>query len=179
MKNAITLAWSNRAIVSPHIGEMDSRRSLAVFEKTIEDLQRLYSVKVEQLVCDAHPGYTTTRWANRQGLPVVNVFHHHAHASSAYYECNNENNVDTVLVFTWDGTGYGEDGSLWGGEALLGAPGAWQRVASMRPFHLPGGDKAGREPWRSAAALCWEAGQQYSSIPENDALVYASMATAC
>ncbi len=87
MKNTITLAWNNRAVMSPHIGEMDSARSLAVFEKTIEDLQRLYNVKVEQLVCDAHPGYTTSRWANKQGLPVYTVFHHHAHASSAYYEC--------------------------------------------------------------------------------------------
>lgn len=169
MKNAITLAWNNRAVMSPHIGEMDSARSLTVFEKTIEDLQRLYDVKVEQLVCDAHPGYTTTRWANRQGLPVFNVFHHHAHASSAYYECNTE---QPVLVFAWDGVGLGVDGTLWGGEALLGVPGKWQRVASMRPFHLPGGDKAGREPWRSAAALCWESGREYAASPEDSSLIF-------
>jgi hydrogenase maturation protein HypF len=66
--------------------------------------------------------------------------------------------VDRWLIFTWDGVGYGEDGTLWGGEALLGHPGRWQRVATMRSFHLPGGEKAGREPWRSAAALCWEIG---------------------
>jgi len=172
MKNAITLAWNNRAVISPHIGEMDSARSLAVFEQTIEDLQRLYSVKVEQLVCDAHPGYTTTRWANRQGLPVYNVFHHHAHASSAYYECSTGETEQPLLVFTWDGVGLGVDGGLWGGEALLGVPGKWQRVASMRPFHLPGGDKAGREPWRSAAALCWETGHEYAALPEDNALVF-------
>jgi hydrogenase maturation protein HypF len=169
MKNAVTLAWKNRAVMSPHIGEMDSARSLAVFEQTIEDLQRLYGVRAEQLVCDAHPGYTTTRWANKQGLPVFKVFHHHAHASSACYECNTE---EPLLVFTWDGVGFGVDGSLWGGEALLGMPGNWQRVASMRPFHLPGGDKAGREPWRSAAALCWETGNEYTASPEDSSLIY-------
>jgi hydrogenase maturation protein HypF len=169
MKNTITLAWSNRAVMSPHIGEMDSARSLAVFEKTIEDLQRLYNVKLEQLVCDAHPGYTTSRWARNQGLPLYTVFHHHAHASSAYYECAAD---EPVLVFTWDGVGFGADGSLWGGEALLGVPGEWQRVASMRPFYLPGGDKAGREPWRSAAALCWETGHETSALPEDSALLF-------
>jgi hydrogenase maturation protein HypF len=169
MKNAITLAWNNRAVMSPHIGEMDSARSLAVFEQTIEDLQRLYNVKVEQLVCDAHPGYTTSRWARNQGLPLYTVFHHHAHASSAYYECAAG---EPMLVFTWDGVGLGVDGSLWGGEALLGVPGEWQRVASMRPFHLPGGDKAGREPWRSAAALCWETGCATSVLPEDSALLF-------
>jgi hydrogenase maturation protein HypF len=148
---------------------MDSARSLAVFEQTIEDLQRLYSVEVEQLVCDAHPGYTTTRWARSQGLPVDDVFHHHAHASSTYYECDTE---DPVLVFTWDGVGFGVDGKLWGGEALLGVPGAWQRVASMRPFHLPGGDKAGREPWRGAAAVCWETGHEYSAPTDDSSLIF-------
>jgi len=172
MKNAITLAWDNRAVISPHIGEMDSARSLAVFEQTIEDLQRLYSVKVEQLVCDAHPGYTTTRWAYRQGLPVDNVFHHHAHASCAYYECHAGEAEQPLLVFTWDGVGFGVDGTLWGGETLLGVPGKWQRVASMRPFHLPGGDKAGREPWRSAAAVCWETGHEYAVSPEDHSLIF-------
>jgi hydrogenase maturation protein HypF len=97
------------------------------------------------------------------------VFHHHAHASSSYYECNTE---QPVLVFAWDGVGLGVDGTLWGGEALLGVPGKWQRVASMRPFHLPGGDKAGREPWRSAAALCWESGRKYAASPEDSSLIF-------
>jgi hydrogenase maturation protein HypF len=66
--------------------------------------------------------------------------------------------LGSLLVFTWDGVGLGPDGTLWGGEALLGRPGDWRRVASFRPFKLPGGDRAGREPWRSAASLCWETG---------------------
>lgn len=168
MKNVITLAWRNRAVISPHIGEMDSARTLEVFEHTISDLQRLYAVTAEIIICDAHPSYTTTRWAQKQNLPVQNVYHHHAHASAAYFECNT---YDEVMAFTWDGVGYGEDGTLWGGETFIGKPGAWRRVASMRPFHLPGGDKASREPWRSAAALCWELGQTYEHIAQADALL--------
>ena len=168
MKNTITLAWKNRAIISPHIGEMDTVRSLRVFENTVNDLQKLYDVKVEGIICDAHPGYSTTRWAKKQKLPVQQVLHHHAHASAAYYECRTEK---PVIVFTWDGVGYGEDGTLWGGEMFLGKPGQWQRVASMREFYLPGGDKAGRQPWRSAAALCWQAGLACENIPQKDRLL--------
>ena len=172
MKNTVTLAWKNRAVISPHIGEMDTPRSLNVFESTINDLQKLYDVKAEVIVCDAHPGYTTTRWANKQNIPVHSILHHHAHASAAYYECLPIMKVnEPVLVFTWDGVGYGEDGTLWGGETFLGKPGEWQRVASIRSFNLPGGDKAGREPWRSAAALCWELGLDYKNIPEKDPLI--------
>lgn len=171
MKNTITLAWGRRAAVSPHIGEMDSRRSLEVFQQTIDDLQQLYNVEVELILSDAHPGYTTSRWAREQGLPHRGVFHHHAHAAAASYESGAAERQVPLLVFTWDGVGYGEDGTLWGGEALLGVPGAWQRVATMRPFHLPGGDKAGREPWRSAAALCWELGLECPGLPaERDLL---------
>lgn len=172
MKNTVTLAWKNRAVMSPHIGEMDSLRSLEVFENTINDLQKLYDVTAACLICDAHPGYTTTRWAKKQQLPLQKVFHHHAHASAAYYECKTENQV---IVFAWDGIGYGEDGTLWGGETFFGSPGNWQRLASMSPFYLPGADKAGRQPWRSAAAVCWQAGLKYDAIPEKDPLQYSML----
>ncbi|MBE9567861.1 MAG: carbamoyltransferase HypF, partial [Proteobacteria bacterium] len=171
MKNTITLAWNNRAVISPHIGEMNSIRSIEVFESTIEDLQKLYGVKAESIICDAHPGYTTSRWARKQNIPVHTVFHHHAHASAAYHEYSPGGDDNEVIIFSWDGVGYGEDGTLWGGEAFIGTPGAWKRRASMRPFHLPGGDKAGREPWRSAAAICWETGQDYHTATEQNSLL--------
>ena len=159
MKNTVTLAWKNRAVVSPHIGEMDSPRSLQTFEQCIINLQALYQVKAEHIVCDAHPGYTPTRWAHQQDLPVDEIYHHHAHASATYIDAlQNNQDLDNILVFTWDGVGLGPDSTLWGGDALLGKPGQWQRIASFRPFKLPGGERAGREPWRSAAAICWEAG---------------------
>ena len=151
MKNSIALAWDKRAVISPHIGELDSPRSLAVFEQVIAELCALYQVSPQLVVCDAHPGYTSSKWAARQRLPILRVLHHHAHASALAGEYPE---IKNWLVFTWDGAGYGKDGTLWGGEALLGRMGAWLRVATLRPFHLPGGERAGREPWRSAAALC-------------------------
>ena len=154
MKTTVCLAWDNRAVVSPHIGDMDTARSLDVFEQVVADLQDLYAVKAEAIVCDLHPGYVTSRWARRQGLPVTAVQHHAAHASALVGECDTLS--EPLLVFTWDGVGYGSDRALWGGEALYGTPGHWQRLASMRPFRLPGAERAGREPWRSAVSLAWE-----------------------
>ena len=174
MKNTIALAWDKRVVISPHIGELDSPRSLNTFEQCIDDLESLYQVKAEQIVCDAHPRYTSTRWAHRQGLPVVDIYHHHAHASAVYAEALvNDHNLGQMLVFTWDGVGLGPDGTLWGGEALTGKPGHWHRAASFRNFKLPGGERAGREPWRSAAAICWESGQDYALKEASDPLLFS------
>ncbi len=158
-KNTLALAWEQRVVLSPHIGDLDSPRALEVFHRVARDLQALYQIKAERLITDAHPGYAGTRQARRMGLPVARVFHHQAHASALAGEFPD---IRRWLVFAWDGVGYGEDGGLWGGEALLGAPGAWRRVASLRPFALPGGEKAGREPWRAAAGACWSAGLDWS-----------------
>ena len=168
MKNTIALAWNDRIVVSPHIGDMGNARSLKVFENTVRDLQSLYQVSAEHVICDAHPGYASSHWAENCGLPLHKVFHHHAHAAVA---CGMQPVTETCLVFTWDGVGYGEDGTLWGGEALLGQPGNWQRFATLRAFHLPGGERAAREPWRSAAALCWETGMDWADIPIEPSLL--------
>jgi hydrogenase maturation protein HypF len=160
MKNTVALAWEDRLVISPHIGDLDSPRSLDVFDNTVNDLHKLYQVKYNVVVCDAHPGYASHRWARKSGYEVIPVFHHHAHASSLALEYPGE---EPWLVFTWDGVGFGEDGSLWGGEALYGRAGSWERLASFKPFHIPGGDRAGREPWRSAAALCWQSGMSYEA----------------
>ena len=167
MKGALALAWDERVVVSPHIGEMDSPRSLAVFEQVAADLQALYGVEAGKIVCDAHSGYTTHQWARRQPLPVETVWHHEAHASAVAAEWARPGQW---LMFAWDGVGLGSDGTLWGGEALLGTAGDWRRVCSLRPFRLPGGERAGREPWRSAAALFWECGRQWADCPDDDGL---------
>jgi len=160
MKNAIALAWDERIVISPHIGELDSLRSQQVFEQVIADLQELYQVQTKQIICDAHPDYSSSRWAQRSGLPVHRVYHHHAHAACLSGEFPQH---DRWLVFCWDGVGLGSDQSLWGGEALLGNRGHWQRVASFKPFQLPGGEKVGREPWRSATALSWASAFKWQS----------------
>jgi hydrogenase maturation protein HypF len=164
MKGTVALAWDKRVVVSPHIGEMDSPRSLAVFEQVAADLQNLYGVQAERIVCDTHPGYTTHRWAKQQSMPVETVWHHHAHASALVAE---HETSGSWLVFTWDGVGLGEDRTLWGGEALLGQPGEWRRVCSMRSFRLPGGDQVGREPWRSALALHWTCNRSWPGCPDD------------
>jgi hydrogenase maturation protein HypF len=172
MKGTIAISWDDRVVVSPHIGEMDSPRSMAVFEQVANDLQQMYGVQAERVICDAHPGYATHRWAkNRSGLPVSLAWHHAAHASAVAAEFPG---CDDWLIFTWDGVGLGEDGTLWGGEALLGRPGLWRRVGSMRPFHLPGGERAGREPWRSAAALAWACGRELPFDTDASGLAFAA-----
>lgn len=173
LKNTIALGWGRRAVLSPHLGDMDTVRGLELLKSVAADLQALYGVRAEAIICDAHPGYATTRLAPRLGLPVKKVFHHYAHASALAEE------IDATadwLVFTWDGAGFGRNETIWGGEALLGRPGCWRRVATVRPFALLGGDRAAREPWRSALALCWEAGVEWSDCPhDTDVLRHAWM----
>jgi hydrogenase maturation protein HypF len=163
-KTTVALAWGERVVVSPHIGDLASPRGREVFAQVALDLQRLYGVRAERIVHDAHPGFPNTRWARASGLPTHAVWHHWAHAAAVAGEYPDP---APMLVFTWDGVGLGPDGTLWGGEALLGGPGTWRRMASFRPFRLPGGERAAREPWRSALALCWECGQVW---PEGEKL---------
>ena len=160
MKTTIALGWGRRAVVSPHIGDLDGPRSLRVCSnKSIADLQALYRVKAERIVCDAHPGYASTRWALAQDLPV------HARPASRRACLRTGRRISRHrgewLVFAWDGIGLGSDGDLWGGEALLGAAGllaARRQHAAVPPA---GGDRAAREPWRSAARAMWEAGHSW------------------
>ena len=169
LKATVALAWNDRIVISPHISDLDTRRGLEIFEQVISDLQNLYQIKACKIVCDAHPGYQSSRWAQQQALPVQKIWHHHAHASvvaGQYPEVNN------WLMFCWDGVGLGQDNTLWGGETFYGQPGHWQHLAGFRPFYLPGADKAGREPWRSAAALLWETGSQYHPAIEHGELAY-------
>jgi hydrogenase maturation protein HypF len=170
MKNSVALGWGRRAVLSPHIGDLESPCSMEVFEQAIGDLQHLYGVTAQALVADAHPGYGSSRWAAKQPLPLLRVQHHRAHASALSLEAGADK---TLLCFTWDGAGLGDDGTLWGGEALLGRPGAWRRAASFRQFKLPGGERAAREPWRSAASLLWEEGLNWHS-GEHDAVLLKS-----
>ena len=158
MKTTIALAWDNRAVVSPHIGDLASPRGRAVFGQVICDLQELYGVRPQCVAHDAHPDFPNTRWAHESGLPTQPIWHHYAHAAAVAGEYPSD---EPLLCFTWDGIGLGPDRTLWGGEGILGRPGAWSRVTSFRPFRLPGGERAARDPWRSALALCWESGQAW------------------
>jgi hydrogenase maturation protein HypF len=154
-KNAIALGCENRVIVSPHLGDQSTPRGRAIFAQTIRDFERLYGILPGRVVHDAHPQFPSTRWALESQLPATAIWHHHAHASAVAGEYR----IETPMVcFTWDGVGLGPDHTLWGGEALLGFPGNWRQVGSFLPFKLPGGERAAREPWRSALSLCWQSG---------------------
>ena len=168
MKNTVALAWDDRVVVSPHIGDLGSLHSLKVFEQVIADLQSLYDVRAELALCDAHPGYGSTEWAKQSGLPVVNIFHHHAHASGLVGEFPD---LGQWIMFTWDGVGLGEDGTLWGGESFVGTAGQWRRFGTMHPFRLPGGEKASRDPWRSAVAMAWEAGMEWKDFAADEEML--------
>ncbi len=169
LKNTVALGFGNRIVVSPHIGDLGTVRSGEVFERVIADLQSLYQINPAAIVCDAHPDYRSSRWARSRQIPIIRVFHHHAHASALAGEYGIM--AQEMLIFTWDGVGFGEDHTLWGGEALLGHPGTWRRVSSMRPFRLLGGDKASREPWRCGLALCLEMGIAWKSCPKDTELL--------
>lgn len=151
-KSCVALAWGRRVVISPYIGDQSSPRGRVVFEQVANDFQSLYGVKAERVAHDAHPDFPSSRWAQASGLPTLPIWHHYAHASALAGEYPSD---APMLCFTWDGMGLGPDRTLWGGEALLGQPGSWRRVASFRPFILPGGERAAKHPWRCALSLCW------------------------
>ncbi len=150
LKNTVAIAIGRQVYLSQHIGDLDTLEARQSFERAIDDLCRLYSFAPEAVVCDLHPDYASTIWARQSGLPLIAVQHHHAHAAA----CAAENDVrGTYLAVIWDGTGYGLDGTIWGGEFFLCEAGRFERIAHLRPFQLPGGEAAIREGWRAAAAL--------------------------
>ena len=153
LKNTVAIAVGRQVFVSQHVGDLDTAESRGAFERAIEDLCRLYRFEPRLVACDLHPDYASTAWARRSGLPVVPVQHHHAHVAS----CAAENDVrGEYLGVGWDGTGFGLDATIWGGEFFLVRGTDFERVAHLRPFRLPGGEAAIKEGWRSAASLLWE-----------------------
>jgi len=153
LKNTVAIGVGNDVFLSQHIGDLETVEARQAFDRAIDDLCRLYSFKPQAVVCDLHPDYASTQWAERSGLPVIRVQHHQAHVAA----CAAENHVEgPYLGISWDGTGYGLDGAIWGGEFFRVEDSKYERVAHLRPFNLPGGDVAVREGWRSAASLLFE-----------------------
>lgn len=149
LKNTFALGMEDRAILSQHIGDIENLTTLSAFVEAVYDLMGLYEFSPELVVCDLHPRYETTRWAEEfakeRGIPLLKVQHHYAHVLS----CMAENRLtEEVLGVAWDGTGYGDDGTLWGGEFLLASMSGYRRVFHFRNFRLIGGEKAVKEPRR-------------------------------
>ncbi len=157
MKNTFALVSGAQAFLSQHIGEMDYLATWAFFRESIARYQSLFGIEPRLLVHDAHPDFTTTLWAtmgNPEGLETMPIYHHHAHLAA----CLADNGRDeTVIGLAFDGTGYGADGTIWGGEILLADLRRFRRLAHWRPFPLPGGEAAIRRPVRLAAAFLFRA----------------------
>ena len=204
LKSTVALALGRQVVVSQHIGDLDTPQARESFERIVTDLCGLYRFSPDVIACDLHPDYWSTRWAKAQGKPVIAVQHHEAHAAS----CAAENDLGgPFLGVSWDGTGYGHDGTIWGGEIFLFEDGIFgtephleteprpsgsgcrsaqsedssnqtnfdteatapsrsrlrfegriRRVASLRPFLLPGGEAAVKDTWRCAASVLIETG---------------------
>lgn len=153
MKNAIAVWTGKQAVLAQHVGDLDCAETRSTFDKVAHDLCALFQFEPAHLACDLHPDYFTTRWAMQKQLPLTQVQHHHAHALSCMVE---HNLLDRkVLALAWDGTGFGIDATIWGGEILRVSSRSCERAASLLPFPLPGGEQAIRHPARIAFGLCW------------------------
>ncbi|WP_433462160.1 carbamoyltransferase HypF [Spirillospora sp. CA-128828] len=149
LKNTFCLTRGGRAFLSHHIGDLENYATLRAFEEGVEHFRRLFDITPELLAHDPHPEYLSTKYALDQDLPAVAVQHHHAHIAS----CLADNGVDgPVIGVAFDGTGYGTDGTLWGGEFLVADLRGFERAGHLEPVPMPGGAAAIREPWRMAAA---------------------------
>ncbi len=161
LKNTVCLLQNNRAFVSQHIGDLENLEAYNFFKLTIEHLLKVFDTKPELIVHDLHPRYLSTQWAEEQiGIPLLGVQHHHAHLASVMAEHGIE---EQVLGITMDGTGYSNDGTIWGGEILLGDYSSFKRLATLEPMPLPGGDAAIRAPWRTAVSYLL---QSFNALPE-------------
>ncbi|HOP68650.1 MAG: carbamoyltransferase HypF [Dethiobacteria bacterium] len=153
-KNTFCLAKGEDAFLSGHIGDLDDPDTERFYEREIESYLRLFSARPEVVACDLHPDYVSSRYARRfkKELPVYQIQHHHAHFASVLAEHNLK---EKAVGLIFDGTGYGEDGTLWGGEALWGDIAGTERIGHLLPAPLLGGEAAIREPWRMALAMVY------------------------
>jgi hydrogenase maturation protein HypF len=150
LKNTICLTKGKHAFLSQHVGDLENAESYGFFHEAIEHLERILEIRPEIIAYDLHSDYFSTRWALEQtGIKLVGVQHHHAHIAS----CMAENHLDgRVIGFALDGTGYGTDGKIWGGEVLIAGYENFERAAHFEYVPLPGGAAAIREPWRMAVS---------------------------
>jgi hydrogenase maturation protein HypF len=166
LKNTVAIAIGRQVFLSQHLGDLDSMETREVFQSAIDDLCRLYRFEPEAIVCDLHLDYASTMWAQARarqlGIPLLQVQHHHAHLAS----CAAENLVTAdYLGVAWDGSGLGEDSTIWGGEFFVASEYGFDRIAHLRPFSLPGGEAAMRDCSRPAASLLYETfGREYANV---------------
>jgi hydrogenase maturation protein HypF len=172
LKGTFALGRGHHVFLSHHLGDLDHLEAYRAFVRDIGLYRQLFALRPEQTAHDLHPDYASTRFAEEQsaseGWSLVPVQHHHAHMAS----CMAENGLhEPVLGVTFDGTGYGLDGAVWGGEFLVGDYRRFQRAAQLRYVGMPGGDRAIREPWRMALAHLVDAGVEGTLVEKRQAPV--------
>ncbi|NLT33372.1 MAG: carbamoyltransferase HypF [Acidobacteria bacterium] len=153
LKNTVAVSVGGNVFLSQHIGDLETEQSTGAFRAAIEDFLRLYAPQPKWVAADMHPDYASSRYARASGIPLIEIQHHHAHVAA----CMAENELEgEVLGVCWDGTGYGEDGTVWGGEFLRTEGAGVTRAATFRRFRLPGSERAVREPRRAALGALYE-----------------------
>ena len=164
LKNTFCITRGNYAFLSQHIGDMENLETLESFRHGITHFEKLFRIKIEAIAFDKHPDYLASRYAldrvEREAIPGIGVQHHHAHIASCMVE-NRLPSEKPVIGVAYDGTGYGEDGTIWGGEILLADLLSFDRIAHLKTIPLPGGDLAVRQPWRIALAWLDAAGVEW------------------
>ncbi len=150
LKNTLCLLRGSQAFLSQHVGDLENLETLEFFQLTAGHLARILEARPRILACDLHPDYLSTGWAREQGLPLVRVQHHHAHALAVMAE---HGLAGPVLALSLDGTGYGPDGTVWGGELLACHRRGYRRLGRLEHLYLPGGEAAVRQPWRVGLAV--------------------------
>ncbi len=176
LKNTFCITNENYAFLSHHIGDLENYETLKSFEDGIVHFERLFRVKPAAIACDMHPNYLATRYAQeraeRETLPLIPVQHHHAHIAALMAE-HGLDGSEPVIGVAFDGTGYGDDGKIWGGEFLLADYAGYRRFAHLRYFPLPGGDAATRRPSRTALGLLHALGMDWDdTLPTHTDLCY-------
>jgi hydrogenase maturation protein HypF len=163
LKNVIGLSRDEKVFLSQHIGDLENLEAFEFFKMTINHLKRIFEIEPQLIVHDLHPEYLSTKWAKDQNIPLLGVQHHHAHLAS----CMAENNLDEpVIGIIMDGTGYGIDGTIWGGEFLIGDNNGFKRRAHFEPMPLPGGEAAIKSPWRIGLSYLYKSfGSNLPNLP--------------
>ncbi len=149
LSNAFCIGKDNQAILSQHIGDLKNLETMGFFEQSLDTLKRLFNFEPTKVVCDMHPDYLSTRFAENSGLPIVYTQHHHAHIAAGMAEFNIN---EPVIGISYDGTGYGTDGKIWGSEIMIADYSEFERKYHFEYIPIPGGDKVSKEPWRSSLA---------------------------
>ena len=172
LKSTVAIGVGRHAMVSQHLGDLDTPSARRGFEAAIRDLCRTYAFDPDFVVADRDPGYASRQWADASGLRVVEVQHHHAHVAG----CAAENGVTPpYLGVAWDDAGVGDDGALWGGEFFAADTTGFERLAHLRPFRLPGGDVAAGDGRRVAISMEWASRGDAALAGRDDAEIVAAM----